>query len=67
MEDNVEERIKGLEGIQCWACLDSGFLHEWVDGAWCMKYEEAVEPGVVSEEKPQIRLMKCDHGKDRGF
>jgi len=63
-ETDVQERIKSLAGIKCHGCLDSGYLHEWINGQWHIKYEKT---GEVTEGKPPIRLMKCDHGVDRGY
>lgn len=64
LKDNVEERLKGLQGIECWSCLDSGFIHEWMNGDWRLKYEKT---GDLTDGQEAIRLIKCDHGKDLGF
>jgi hypothetical protein len=63
-DPDLEERIKSLEGIQCHACLDSSFLHEWIDGSWHIKYEKT---GEDADGKNGIRLIKCDHNIDRGY
>ena len=65
---NVEERIKGLVGIECQTCLDSGIVQTYLDGVgWCMVYE--VDPVKDGEGKPVRRMKMCHHGKleDLGY
>ena len=58
----VEERIDGLIGIECHACLDTGFVQEWREGiGWCMVFE--IDPVKDGAGKEVRRMKQCNHGK----
>jgi hypothetical protein len=62
----VEERIKGMVGIDCETCLDSGIVQTYVDGVgWCMVYE--VDPVKNGDGKIVTRMKICHHGKMENF
>lgn len=63
---NVEERIQGLVGIDCHACLDTGFVQEYRDGiGWVMLFEE--DPVKDGDGKLVRRMKVCNHGKTQNF
>jgi hypothetical protein len=60
---NVEERIKGMIGMNCTMCLDSGIEQTWDEElqSWCMVYE--IDPVRDGEGKEVKRMKVCNHGK----
>lgn len=60
---NVEERIKGMVGLECTTCLDSGIVQSWDDElqCWMMVHEE--DPVKDGEGKVVRRMKICNHGK----
>jgi hypothetical protein len=62
----LEERLKGLVGISCHACLDQGYEQEFKEGiGWVMLMEE--DNMKDGDGKPVRRMKKCNHGKIEDF